>query len=160
MVLACLAAIGLPACPKMKMKKREEYDAMLWTAEVNENVERIFQQLRQHHQSARDKAAYRFPAAPATPAHIPCGKRPQGADAALWASPGWKAIGFAVTEPARFQYQVLAVGEGPSAGFTIRAHADLDCDGVYSTYERTGQLDGKGTLRDGLLTWDKEKELE
>jgi hypothetical protein len=161
-VLGALSAlaVALPACPKMKMKKRAEYDAMLWTAEVNENVERLFQQLRHHWQRAREKSTYRFPEAAPTPAAIPCGRSPQGAEPGLWQASGWKALGFSIGEAVRFQYRVISVGEGPTAGFTIRAHADLDCDGVYSTYERTGQLDGKGNLRDGLLSWDKEKELE
>jgi hypothetical protein len=123
-------------------------------------VERIYQQLRRHWQRARDKGTYRFPECPPTPAAIPCGRNPPGTEAGRWQAPGWQAIGFSVGETVRFQYRVISVGTGPTAGFTIRAHADLDCDGVYSTYERSGQLDGKGTLKDGLLSWDKDKELE
>lgn len=63
-------------------------------------------------------------------------------------------------ETFRYQYRIISGGVGPRAGFTIRAHSDLDCDGVYSTYERTATLDAKGRLKDGLLTWDKSKELE
>ena len=132
---------------------------MLWTMEVNDNVERIYQSLERHYKRAKDKGSYRFPAAGPTPVHIPCGKRPHAASAKLW-SGGWKDIGFSISEEFRYQYRIISGGSGPKAGFTIRAHSDLDCDGVYSTYERTGKLDAKGKLVDGLLTWDKAKELE
>lgn len=157
LLLIPVLATLLVSCPKMK--KRQEYNAMLWTTEVNDNVERIYQSLARHYREAKDKGSYHFPAAGPTPAHIPCGKRPHAASSQLWAG-GWKAIGFQVGEPVRYQYEIISSGQGPRAGFTIRAHGDLDCDGVYSTYERTGRLDGKGRLIDGLLTWDKAKELE
>jgi len=151
-------AYALSACPKMK--KRQEYNAMLWTAEVNENIERIYQLLSRHRARAKDKAGYRFPSAGPTPAHIPCGKTPHAPDAKLWHTAGWKDLGFSIGEKFRYQYRIISSGTGPSAQFTIRAHADLDCDGVYSTYERTGTIDAKGKLKDGLLNWDKAKEIE
>lgn len=157
-VLVGLLALALSACPKMK--KRQEYNAMLWTAEVNENIERIYQGLARHRARAKDKASYRFPSAGPTPAHIPCGKKPHRADDKLWQSAGWKAVGFTIGEKFRYQYQIISSGTGPKARFTIRAHADLDCDGVYSTYERSGTIDSKGKLIDGLLNWDKAKEIE
>jgi hypothetical protein len=155
--LLLLGALALPACPKMK--KRQEYNAMLWTVEVNDNVERIYQALERHHRMAKNKETYRFPSAGPTPAHIPCGKTPHAPDEKLW-SGGWKEIGFSLGERFRYRYQILSTGVGPTAGFTIRAHGDLDCDGVQSTYERQGTLDGRGQVKDGLLTWDKAKELE
>lgn len=145
-------------CPKMK--KRKEYNKMLWTAEVNENIERLYQALFAHHLRAKDKKTYRFPAAGPTPVHIPCGRTPHKPDPALWLGRGWKELGFSISDKFRYQYRVISVGNGPGAGFIIRAHGDLDCDGVYSTYERTGQLMPGGRLKDGLLSWDKEKELE
>lgn len=155
-LLGC--SIALVGCPKMK--KRQEYNAMLWTAEVNENIERIYQDLARHRAKAKDKAGYRFPSAGPTPAHIPCGRKPHAADVQLWQSPGWKELGFSIGEKFRYQYQIISSGTGPGARFTIRAHADLDCDGVYSTYERSGTIDAKGKLKDGLLNWDKAKEIE
>jgi len=157
-LLALLVGLSLGGCPKMK--KRAEYNAMLWTAEVNENIERIFQGLSNHYRRAKEKTAYRFPAAGPTPAHIPCGRKPHVADAKLWHTPGWKGIGFSINEKFRYQYQVISTGQGSGAKFVIRAHADLDCDGVYSTYERTGTIDPKGKIKDGLLSWDKAKEIE
>jgi hypothetical protein len=141
------------------MKKRQEYNAMLWTMEANDNIERIFQALERHYRRAKDKASYRFPSAGLTPAHVPCGKTPHLPDPKLWEG-GWKELGFAINDRFRYRYQILSTGVGPEAAFTIRAHGDLNCDGVHSTYERKGSLDGKGGLKDGQLQWDKAKELE
>ncbi len=152
-----VAALALAACPKMK--KRREYNAMLWTMEVNDNVERLYQALARHYRQAKEKEGYRFPSAGPTPPHIPCGKRPHAPDPKLW-SGGFDTLGFSIGEKFRYQYQILSQGKGKEAGFTIRVHGDLDCDGVYSTYERTGRINEKGKLVDGLLTWDKSKELE
>lgn len=158
-VLSGLCAFALlSACPKMK--KRQEYNAMLWSAEVSENIERIYQALARHRARAKDRAAYRFPAAGPTPAHIPCGRLPHAPDPRLWQAAGWNELGFSIGEKFRYQYRILSRGTGPAARFTIRAHADLDCDGIYSTYERSGTLDAKGRLIDGLLDWDKAKEIE
>jgi hypothetical protein len=38
----------------------------------------------------------------------------------------------------RVSYEVQSAGAGPGAQFTARAVADLDCDGVFATYERFG----------------------
>ena len=151
-------ACGLAGCPKMK--KRAEYNAMLWTAEANDNIERIFQLLANHFRQAKDKANYQFPSTGPTPAHIPCGRKPHAPDPRLWHTPGWKVLGFSIGSQFRFQYRVVSKGRGPGATFTIRAHADLDCDGVYSTYERVGTIDKRGNIKDGYLTWDKSKEIE
>ena len=51
--LAWVLAAGtvlVTGCPKMK--KRKEYNKMLWTAEVNENIERLYQALAAHHRRA------------------------------------------------------------------------------------------------------------
>jgi hypothetical protein len=38
----------------------------------------------------------------------------------------------------RVSYEWQSAGAGPGAQFTARAIADLDCDGVFATYERAG----------------------
>jgi hypothetical protein len=59
-------------------------------------------------------------------------------DSLQWAT----AIGaFTYQEPpatSRVSYEWQSAGAGPGAQFTARAIADLDCDGVFATYERAG----------------------
>ena len=51
------------------------------------------------------------------------------------------------------------------AKFTARAHADLDCDGTLSTFERYGYgdptvSDGQCGMQSSSPSFDKHKELE
>jgi hypothetical protein len=81
---------------------------------------------------------------PLTPA-LRCCENPDGRcppDPAMWADPSWQALGFSVSDPIYYQYQLVSDG----ATFTARALGDLDCDGVYSTFERAGALDSAGNV--------------
>jgi hypothetical protein len=63
-------------------------------------------------------------------------------DPAVWSSPTWTALGFSITTRHRFVYSFAA----PGSSFLARAHADLDCDGSYSTYEISGDVDATATV--------------
>lgn len=66
----------------------------------------------------------------------------------LWdAEAMWRAIGFALDRPHRYHYALsTALEPGPRAlcRFRARAHGDLDGDGVFSTIEIRGVVDGEG----------------
>jgi type IV pilus assembly protein PilA len=51
---------------------------------------------------------------------------------------GFACLGFEMTFPQYFQYEY----ESTSTGFVARAHGDLDGDGIFSTYEISGELVG------------------
>lgn len=65
---------------------------------------------------------------------------------------GWKCLRFTIATPIYYQYghyrsgfaSDLAAGDN---AFEVRAHGDLDADGVTSTYARGGQVDPSGTLK-------------
>ncbi len=67
-----------------------------------------------------------------------------------WDQPTWRALGFDLRSH-RYRYQFLSSGLGPKARFTARALGDLDCDGVQSTYERIGWVDGSGRPRASVV---------
>jgi len=86
-------------------------------------------------------AAGAFPAsAPLTPASIPRGTRevdPPG----VWEHPTWKALGFRPTPegvPHAFSFGFDVTPGSPRSSFVAHAHADLDGDGVRSTFELRG----------------------
>lgn len=54
-------------------------------------------------------------------------------EAALWATPGWRDLGFSIDGAYRYSYQYVPDPAGLSA--TLRAVADLDCDGGASVVE-------------------------
>lgn len=51
---------------------------------------------------------------------------------------GFACLKFDLTQPQHFQY----VYEATPTGFVARAHADLDGDGVFSTFELKGHVEG------------------
>ncbi len=58
-----------------------------------------------------------------------------------WTDHTWQAVGFEISDPHYFRYRFDSTESGVTAKFTVGAHADLDCDGDHSTYERTGSVD-------------------
>jgi|GEM_PF-3058768 len=77
--------------------------------------------------------------------------------AALWTNPVWVALQFSVDDPHYYSYSYTVKGNT----FTARANGDLDCDGVYSTFEMIGVINA--TYSDGPAgnaSLYREKELE
>lgn len=56
-------------------------------------------------------------------------------------NPTWQALNFAINDPHYFMYTYQSAGTNATAQFTARANADLDCDGIYSTFERAAYVD-------------------
>jgi hypothetical protein len=54
-------------------------------------------------------------------------------DAATWEAPGWRALGFTIDGDYRYTYEYAPDASG--LGATLRATADLACDGQPSRYE-------------------------
>ena len=60
-------------------------------------------------------------------------------NADLWNTPTWSALNMKLSSPHYFMYEFESNEKtGQNAQFTARAYADLDCDGVFSTFERVG----------------------
>lgn len=58
-----------------------------------------------------------------------------------WSDPTWKSLGFSVDQPDIYRYEFVSTGTGVGAMFTARALGDLNCDGVYATFERIGVVE-------------------
>ena len=58
-----------------------------------------------------------------------------------WNNATWAALRFAITDQHYFQYRFESSGVGAAAKYTASAHADLDCDGVQSTFQLVGTGD-------------------
>ncbi len=63
-------------------------------------------------------------------------------DAKLWEDPSWKALGFALEDPHYYSYRFTSDGDQ----FSVGAYGDLNCDGVYSTFEMSGKFMSDGTI--------------
>ena len=54
-------------------------------------------------------------------------------DATQWTTATWKALGFSITDPHYFRYTFTSTAGTPKT-FTALAEADLDCDGILSSF--------------------------
>jgi type II secretory pathway pseudopilin PulG len=76
-------------------------------------------------------------------------------DPRAWTDPVWKALRFDMDDPHYYSYSYSSDGRT----FVARANGDLNCDGVYSTFELRGEVDGAGNLTGGAgMTRDHELE--
>jgi len=71
------------------------------------------------------------------------------ADAAAWAAPGWRELGFSIDGEHRFSYQYAPDPSGLAA--TLRATGDVACDGAVRTIELKLTVAGGQLLR----TWSR-----
>ncbi len=58
-----------------------------------------------------------------------------------WEPLTWQALNFALSDPHYYKYQYASAGTDSSSSFTARAVGDLNCNGIFSTFERVGTVD-------------------
>ncbi|MCA9655929.1 MAG: hypothetical protein H6712_21475 [Myxococcales bacterium] len=136
-----------------------EYQRKSMAAEAKVNVAGLVAAVRiAYEQESVDPetlqvVTHRLPSsAPMTPPAGSCCKQPEGTckpDPSQWEHPAWQELLFAPADPIRFSYEVIREGET----VTIKAVADLDCDGKLSSYQSTGKV------VDGELSFPAELEI-
>jgi len=72
-------------------------------------------------------------------------------DPNAWNTPTWSALSFQMADQHYFVYTFESSGTGSAAKFAVSAYADLDCDGVMSTFQRLGFADPAMTDGDCAL---------
>lgn len=142
--LAVQLGVGIPAFVKYQQRMR--------TAEAEDRISEMYRSAVSYYYSEHVNLAGgpmrpQFPvSAGPTPAQRCCDLG--GADGRCpvnfeqWDTPTWQALNFAVTDPSNFQYQFVSDGQS----FTARAIGDLDCDGIFSTFERAGTATPEGDV--------------
>jgi hypothetical protein len=142
-----LSAVAIPAFMKNASKAK--------TTEATSYVKRLFDGARAYRE---EKQA--FPggsAGPVPPLGACCaqpGKKCQP-DPKLWQSAPWTDLQFSVEDPHYFSYSYVTDG----TSFTVAAHGDLDCDGIYSTFEMVGTIAEEGSVTGGAGFF-KDNDLE
>jgi prepilin-type N-terminal cleavage/methylation domain-containing protein len=153
LVIGLLAAVAIPTFMRNARKAK--------TPEAVINVKKLYDGSRTYiveestKRASSEKSAAQFPeSAPLTPAVSCCASagRKCPPTPALWATPTWVALNFAVDDPHYYRYEYASTG-GATPRFSARAHGDLDCDNDLSTFEMvgeystaTGQVSGSGGL--------------
>lgn len=141
------------------------------TTEAVTNVKKLYDGARSYYEeelSARGSLvpiAKQFPTTPAVstaPSLGACcaaaGKK-CAPNPGLWTDASWQALKFSMDDPHYYSYTYIASGTDSTAHFTVRANGDLDCDGVYSTFEMVGSVQTDGTVT-GQAGFFKDQELE
>lgn len=141
-IIGILAAVAVPAF--MKYMKRSR------TTEAPPNLKKIFDGAKGYFEKGatvlRDgtPVIVQFPATTAVTPLAKCCTNDSGKCVSTnWEDPTWQAIGFEISDPHQFQYLFVSGGTALTSEFTAAAHADLDCDAVFSTYERTAKVDAQ-----------------
>jgi type IV pilus assembly protein PilA len=148
------AAVAIPAF--MKYVRRSK------TVEATMNLRKLFDSSVSYYEEHEGpgKASFTFPKSTAwTPKRSCCGQPGDKCqpDPKAWNDPTWTALSFSVDDPSYYQYRYTSVGKGKKAHFVIEARGDLDCDGQFSSFKRTGDIlpDGSVTGGSGLETHDE-----
>jgi hypothetical protein len=147
LLLAALCAVATcPAAKRACMAKHHSQEADELLGYLADRVE------------ASISATGRVPATPAGPTPLPtCCEQAEGTcspDAALWATPGWQALGFSIDDDYRYTYSYVPDPSGRSA--IVRAIGDLDCNGESSLYELEIRIAPDGVQR----TWTRKNPYE
>ncbi len=141
-IIGILAAVAVPAF--MKYMKRSR------TTEAPPNLKKIFDGAKGYFEKGatvkRDGTPIivQFPGSVGITPLVKCCSAADGSgkcSGTNWDNATWATIGFEISDPHHFQYLFKSSGTGQSSAFTAAAHADLDCDNAFSTYERTATVD-------------------
>ncbi len=133
MGIGVLAAVAIPAF--MKYIKRSK------TSEVPMRLQQMVSGAMSYH-AEHGKLP---PTAARTPIRPACrfgDSQAHFMTAGDWAAPGWQGLKFQIEGKSWFQYEFIS----NETGFTARAFGDLDCNGLFSTFERAGQIQATGGL--------------
>jgi len=77
-----------------------------------------------------------------------------------WNLPTWQALQFSVDMPHYYRYAYTSAGSGPGSSFHAQAYGDLNCNGVYSTFELYGEWNSADHDVHGSAGFFSENELE
>jgi len=140
-ILGILAVIAVPAFIKYMRRAK--------TTEAIDELDKIykgaaFYYTAPHISSTGSKLMCQFPVTVAlTPAQPCCNSASDtnsdgrcDSNAGAWNAATWAALSFQVTDEVYFQYSFASTGTKDAAKATANAHADLDCDTNYSTFQR------------------------
>lgn len=141
-IIGILAAVAIPAF--MKYIRRSK------TVEATMNVRKLFDSSvsyfeAEHATTTGSPLAHQFPTSvtPAVPAVGSCCGNPGDKcppTPTLWNADSWSALNFSVDDPFYYSYQYNSAGADTGANFQAWAFGDLDCDKIYSTYQRSGSV--------------------
>ena len=141
-IVGILSALAIPSFVEYIRKAR--------TAEASQGVKRMYDGARVYYldtpQPGLAPIPAQFPSVAALPTPglgdccfqggkcVPLGNQ--------WENETWDALHFSMDDPHYYSYSYETTDE--FSNFTVRANGDLDCDGLYSTFEMSGRIATSG----------------
>jgi type IV pilus assembly protein PilA len=132
-IVGVLSAVAIPAFMKYIKKSK--------TSEARQFVKKLYDGGRKL--SLEQGGQLPPSAGPTPPLGSCCAGAAEGKcmpNPALWENPTWTALQFSVDDPHYYSYEWQTDGKE----FKVRAYGDLDCDGIYSTFEIYGATGPNG----------------
>ncbi len=127
-ILGILAAVAIPAFTRYVKRSK--------TAEATGNITKIYQGQLTYYQAALEREVATYLNAGAMPSASPTAAK-YTANVSQWAADAnWTAIGFSLDSAHYYQYS----SPGAATIFTANARGNLDGDGTYSTFLRSGAI--------------------
>ncbi len=168
-IIAILAVIAVPQFTKYMRSAK--------AAEANQSLDMIRKGSTAYYATPRIQKGTlqlvhcQFPAAVGTtPAGSGCCNVDTNGDdrcdstLSVWANATWSALKFSMIDEHYFQYSYSGTGTLTSAKYVATANADLDCNGVFSTFELVGTGDPNATYAEcnpvGASGFFRDKETE
>jgi type IV pilus assembly protein PilA len=150
-IIGILAAVAIPAF--MKYIRRSK------TTEATMNIRKLFDSSVAYFESEHADQTMvilprQFPVTQAaTPNATACGQpgnkyNPQTV-APQFRTLSWTALNFSVDDPFYYTYAYTSGGTESASQFRAGAYGDLDCNGSYSTFERSGSIDTQNNVTGG-----------
>jgi hypothetical protein len=148
---AVMAGVAVPAFTKYMRRAK--------TAEAIDQLDKIYKGASVYYSmphvlNTGQKVPCQFPTNQiCVPAGSPCDypDKRYPADPALWDTPTWSALSFQMNDSHYFKYCFDSEGTLKEATFRATAHADLDCDGTWSTFQRIAFGDSQANFAECSL---------
>jgi type IV pilus assembly protein PilA len=149
-IIGILAAVAIPAFIKYIRRSK--------TTEAAMNIRKMFDSDVSYYEGEHASVtggilAKQFPAVQAwTPAQGACCPNKCAPNQAQWQTGTWQALNFGVDDPHYYSYQVaVGAGTGSAVGDyqQLQASGDLNCDGVFSLFQRTATVLAGNTISGG-----------
>ena len=151
-ILGVLAAVAVPAFLKYIIRSKAAEapmnvkaladGAIVWF-DAPHTFSNTGKSMRRHFpHEGTDNEVKNGPGTIKNPSADPCksGSPQYKVDSAIWQVNPWKRLRFTLRNAHYFQYRyTYDNSDAKSPSFTITANADLDCDGIMSTFVRTGK---------------------
>ena len=131
-IVGILTAVAIPAFMDY-MKRSKKTEAAVQLSRIRRSAKRAYE----------ETGKYPAGATPLMPSRSCCdypARRCPAIPERYAADPVWAALDFEISEPTLFQYSYRGSPDGQS--FIAKAIGDLDCDGIFITYELTGSASG------------------